>query len=76
MGNGWVSLVFTSFTSSDILIPKTSTFAPFFELPEQMMNHCMAAINDTHVFLAGGSYGTGQQGIISQVARLYLLTIF
>ena len=67
---------FPSFTSSDILTPKASTFMPFFELPEQMMNHCMAAINTTHVFLAGGSYGTGQQGIISQWDRLYLLTIF
>ena len=67
---------FPSFTSSDILTPKNPTFMPSFELPEQMMNHCMAAVNSTHVFLAGGSYGTGQQGMISQVARLYLLNIF
>ena len=67
---------FPSFTSSDILTPKASTFMPFFELPEQMMNHCMAAINTTHVFLAGGSYGTGQQGKSSQVAQFYVLAIF
>ena len=71
-GSWWITggyhWYYPSFMSSDILPPHSPTFKPSADLPERMMDHCMATINGTHVFIAGGSYGSGQQG-----TKTYLL---
>jgi hypothetical protein len=65
-GSWWITggyhWYYPSFTSSDILPPHSPTFKSSVDLPERMMDHCMATINGSHVFIAGGSYGSGQQG--------------
>ena len=53
---------YPSFTSSDILYHNKSTFLKGSLLPDRLVDHCMAAINESHAFIVGGSYGSGQQG--------------
>ena len=65
-GSWWITggyhWYYPSFISSDILRPNVTSFISAANLPERMMDHCMATINSSHVFLAGGSYGSGHQG--------------
>lgn len=45
----------SSFTTSELMSLETGKFS-FLELPEQMEDHCTAAINVTHIFIASNSY--------------------
>ena len=51
----WITGGFTSANATEILFD--DHFVPGVQLPEDMHYHCMATINNSHVFMAGSNYG-------------------
>ena len=46
----------TSLVTSEILKDSQGPFTKSADLPEQLQDHCMSVLNDTHVFIAGGHW--------------------